>query len=61
MLTAYDLTTARIAAAGGVDALLVGDSLGMVVLGHETTLPVTLADMVHHAAAVVRAAGPACR
>jgi 3-methyl-2-oxobutanoate hydroxymethyltransferase len=55
VVTAYDLTSARIAAAGGVDAILVGDSLGMVVLGHETTLPVTLDDMLHHAAAVVRA------
>lgn len=52
VLTAYDLTSARIAARGGVDAILVGDSLGMVVLGHETTLPVTLDDMVHHARAV---------
>ncbi|RKZ20093.1 3-methyl-2-oxobutanoate hydroxymethyltransferase [bacterium] len=55
VVTAYDLTSARIAAAGGVDAILVGDSLGMVVLGHENTLPVTLQDMLHHAAAVVRA------
>lgn len=55
VVTAYDLTSARIAAAGGVDAILVGDSLGMVILGHENTLPVTLEDMLHHAAAVVRA------
>lgn len=55
VVTAYDLTSARIAAAGGVDAILVGDSLGMVVLGHENTLPVTLEDMLHHSAAVVRA------
>ena len=55
VLTAYDLTSARIAASGGVDAILVGDSLGMVVLGHETTLPVTLADMLHHCRAVARA------
>jgi 3-methyl-2-oxobutanoate hydroxymethyltransferase len=54
VLTAYDVATARIAAAGGVDAILVGDSLGMVVLGHETTLPVDLEDMVRHCAAVVR-------
>ena len=55
VLTAYDLTSALIAAAGGVDAILVGDSVGMVVLGHETTLPVTVDDMVHHCRAVVRA------
>lgn len=55
VMTAYDLSSALIAAAGGADALLVGDSLGMVMLGHETTLPVTLDDMVHHARAVQRA------
>jgi 3-methyl-2-oxobutanoate hydroxymethyltransferase len=55
VVTAYDLSSALIAAAGGADALLVGDSLGMVVLGHETTLPVTLDDMVHHCWAVRRA------
>jgi len=55
MLTAYDLTSTLIARDGGVDALLVGDSVGMVVLGHENTLPVTIADMVHHCAAVTRA------
>ncbi|MBC8426738.1 3-methyl-2-oxobutanoate hydroxymethyltransferase [bacterium] len=54
MLTAYDLTSALIAREGSVDALLVGDSLGMVVLGHENTLPVTIEDMVHHCAAVTR-------
>ena len=55
LLTAYDLATARIAQEGGADALLVGDSLGMVVLGHETTLPVTIEDMLHHSRAVARA------
>jgi len=55
VLTAYDLTSATIAAAGGVDAILVGDSLGMVVLGHDSTLPVTIDDMVHHCRAVARA------
>jgi 3-methyl-2-oxobutanoate hydroxymethyltransferase len=55
VLTAYDLTSALIASAGGVDAILVGDSLGMVVLGHENTLPVTVDDMVHHCRAVSRA------
>jgi 3-methyl-2-oxobutanoate hydroxymethyltransferase len=55
MVTAYDVPTARVAAAGGVDVLLVGDSLGQVLLGHDTTLQVSLDDMVHHAAAVSRA------
>lgn len=54
VLTAYDAATAAAAEAGGVDAILVGDSLGMVVLGHETTLEVTMDDMVHHARAVSR-------
>ncbi|MBU1676869.1 3-methyl-2-oxobutanoate hydroxymethyltransferase [bacterium] len=54
MMTAYDLTSALIAREGSVDALLVGDSVGMVVLGHENTLPVTIEDMVHHCAAVTR-------
>ena len=56
MLTAYDYPSARIADRAGVPMLLVGDSLGMVVHGHDTTLPVTLDDMVRHAAAVVRGA-----
>jgi 3-methyl-2-oxobutanoate hydroxymethyltransferase len=54
MLTAYDYTSARLAEAAGVSFLLVGDSLGMVVLGHDSTLPVTLDAMMHHARAVVR-------
>jgi 3-methyl-2-oxobutanoate hydroxymethyltransferase len=54
MLTAYDVTSARIADLAGVPVLLVGDSLGMVVLGHDTTLPVTVDDMVRHTGAVVR-------
>jgi 3-methyl-2-oxobutanoate hydroxymethyltransferase len=54
-LTAYDYPTARALDEAGVDILLVGDSLGMVVLGHETTLPVTLDIMLHHTAAVTRA------
>ena len=53
-LTAYDYPTARLLDEAGVDVLLVGDSLGMVVLGHESTLPVTIDDMLHHAAAVRR-------
>jgi 3-methyl-2-oxobutanoate hydroxymethyltransferase len=56
VVTAYDVPTARAAAAGGVDALLVGDSLGQVLLGHETTLTVTVDEMLHHARAVSRAA-----
>ena len=54
MLTAYDYRSARLFDAAGVDVFLVGDSLGMVVLGHETTIPVTLDDIVHHTRAVVR-------
>ncbi len=54
MLTAYDHPSAVLAERAGVPLLLVGDSLGMVVHGHDTTLPVTLDDMVRHAAAVVR-------
>lgn len=56
VLTAYDFPTARILDDEGIDVLLVGDSLGMVVLGHETTVPVTMEDMLHHTKAVARAA-----
>ncbi|HXY39282.1 MAG TPA: 3-methyl-2-oxobutanoate hydroxymethyltransferase [Vicinamibacteria bacterium] len=56
MLTAYDFPTARILDDAGVDALLVGDSLAMAVLGHETTLSVTMEEMLHHARAVARGA-----
>jgi 3-methyl-2-oxobutanoate hydroxymethyltransferase len=55
MLTAYDANAATILDGLEVPILLVGDSLGMVVLGHGTTLPVTLDDMIHHARAVMRA------
>jgi 3-methyl-2-oxobutanoate hydroxymethyltransferase len=54
MLTAYDATFARLADAAGVDMVLVGDSLGMVVQGHDTTIPVTLDDMIYHCRAVSR-------
>jgi 3-methyl-2-oxobutanoate hydroxymethyltransferase len=54
MLTSYDFPSARLAERAGVRVLLVGDSLGTVVHGHPTTLPVTVDDMVRHAAAVVR-------
>ncbi len=53
-LTAYDYPTARLADAAGVPLVLVGDSLANVVLGHESTIPVTMDDMVHHTKAVVR-------
>jgi len=54
MLTAYDYPSARIADNSGVDMILVGDSLGMVVLGYEDTIKVTLDDMLHHTRAVIR-------
>ncbi|HMC23458.1 MAG TPA: 3-methyl-2-oxobutanoate hydroxymethyltransferase [Thermoanaerobaculia bacterium] len=54
MLTAYDYPTAKIADAAGTDIILVGDSLGMVVLGYPDTLSVTVEDMIHHTRAVVR-------
>ena len=54
MLTAYDYTTARLADESGVPMVLVGDSLGMVVLGYASTVPVTMDDMVHHIKAVAR-------
>jgi 3-methyl-2-oxobutanoate hydroxymethyltransferase len=56
MLTAYDFPTARLVAEAGVDLILVGDSLGMVVLGYDSTVPVTMEDMVHHTKATRRGA-----
>ncbi len=56
MLTAYDYPTAAIVDEAGVDMILVGDSLGMVVLGYDSTIPVTMEDMIHHTKAVCRAA-----
>ncbi len=54
MVTAYDATMARLVDAAGVDVVLVGDSVGMTQLGHDSTLPVTLEQMIHHCAAVRR-------
>ncbi|MGF9977954.1 3-methyl-2-oxobutanoate hydroxymethyltransferase [Viridibacillus arvi] len=56
MITAYDYPSARLAEEAGVDMILVGDSLGMVVLGYDSTVPVTVADMIHHAKAAKRGA-----
>jgi 3-methyl-2-oxobutanoate hydroxymethyltransferase len=57
MLTAYDYPTAAVLDAAGIDVLLVGDSMSMVVQGHETTLPVTLDEMIYHAEMVGRIRG----
>lgn len=61
MVTAYDAPTARIADKGGVDLILVGDSVAMVVLGYENTLQLTIDDMAHHVAAVAWMHPHACR
>ena len=55
MLTAYDFTMAKILDGAGIDVLLVGDSASNVMAGHETTLPITLDQMIYHASSVVRA------
>ncbi|MDY6352889.1 MAG: 3-methyl-2-oxobutanoate hydroxymethyltransferase [Lachnospiraceae bacterium] len=54
MLTCYDFTTARLIEQSAIDAVLVGDSLGMTMMGYEDTLPVTMEDMIHHSACVSR-------
>lgn len=59
MMTAYDYTSARLIDEAGMDVILVGDSLGMVILGYENTLQVTMEDMLHHTRAVSRGAGKA--
>src|SRR5205085_6833154 len=59
VLTAYDATMARLLDKAGIDVILVGDSVGMVVLGYDNTIPVTLDMMIHHARAVTRGTGRA--
>ena len=56
MLTAYDYTMAKIIDSAGIDVILVGDSASNVMAGHETTLPISLDQMIYHASAVVKAA-----
>ncbi len=56
MLTAYDYSTAKLMDECGIDGILIGDSLGMVMMGYEDTLPVTMEDMIHHTACVARGA-----
>ena len=57
MLTAYDYSTAKLVNAAGINSILVGDSLGNVILGYEDTISVTMEDMIHHSKAVSRGAG----
>src|SRR5215470_9123867 len=59
VLTAYDATMARLLDRAGIDMLLVGDSLGMVIMGYENTLPVTMEAMLHHTRSVSRGASRA--
>lgn len=59
MLTAYDFSMARLVDAAGIDVILVGDSASNVMAGHETTLPITLDQMIYHASSVIRGTGRA--
>ena len=59
MLTCYDYSMARLMDQAGINILLIGDSLGQVMLGYDSTIPVTMEDMIHHTAAVARGAGDA--
>lgn len=59
MVTCYDYSMAKLMDAAGINILLVGDSLGQVMLGYDSTIPVTMEDMIHHTAAVARGAGDA--
>ena len=56
MLTAYDYSTAKLMDNAGINGILIGDSLGMTMLGYEDTLSVTMEDMIHHTACVARGA-----
>ena len=56
MITCYDYSMAKLMDEAGMEILLIGDSLGQVILGYENTLPVTMEDMIHHTAAVSRGA-----
>ena len=56
MITAYDYPSAKLAEQAGIDMILVGDSLGMVMLGYDSTIQVTMEDMIHHTKAVKRGA-----
>lgn len=60
MITAYDYPSAKLASEAGADVILVGDSLGMVVLGYDSTIPVTMEEMIHHTKAVTRATASQC-
>ena len=60
MLTAYDFSMAKIIDSSGIDIILVGDSASNVMAGHETTLPITLDQMIYHASSVVKVSKSSC-